>query len=308
MKIKMFLILVLIIFIIIFINTNCQPLSEVPVDSQYADMVEVKGGTFNMGGIDEPTSTPKDNVSVKDFYIGKYELSYSFWYSVKKWNNDNSKGYYLSNLGREGDSFDSNGNPTKKDGDEPSSTNEPVANITSIDARIWCNILSEKEKLTPVYYTDQNFKYVMKSNSLFNGQFYIKQDANGYRLPTEAEWEYAARYIDGTNWTKASYLSGASSDGLDAKSEVAVFGYYSKQTDVTKSAPVGSKKPNSLGLYDMSGNIEEWCEDYYDNSGYYVLKGGCWRNASSSCTVSYRAYNWRGTHQTYAGFRLARNY
>ncbi len=134
-----------------------------------------------------------------------------------------------------------------------------------------------------------------------------------YRLPTETEWEYAAR---GGNQSVGGRYSGSSN--LD---EVAWFSANSGG----KTHPVGLKKPNVLGLHDMSGNVYEWCQDWYaeeyhidfsvagliqdpkgpDNGTYRVLRGGSWRGGALDCRASYRSYFAPVYRLNLVGFRLA---
>lgn len=146
---------------------------------------------------------------------------------------------------------------------------------------------------------DDTQEFLKKLNTRFPGK--------NYRLPSEAEWEYAAR---GGALSKGFIYAG--SNNLD---EV---GWYEKNAERTN--PVGLKKPNELGLYDMSGNVWEWCADWYDE--YYfthqsdlketttsnlcrVLRGGAWRLDPHGCHVAYR-YDWHPEYRYLTfGFRIA---
>jgi formylglycine-generating enzyme required for sulfatase activity len=174
----------------------------------------------------------------------------------------------------------------------------PVEQVTWNDVIDYCNTRSLAEGLTPVYTRDGNT--ILWDSS-----------ANGYRLPTEAEWEYAAS--GGSNAAQTFRYSG--SDTLDD------VGWYDQNGGRTTHA-VGSKAPNSLGLYDMSGNVWEWCWDWYDN-GFYrnsppvnptgpengserVIRGGSWFFDDESCLIQHRGSRPPNT-RICIGFRLVRN-
>ncbi|KAA0259649.1 MAG: hypothetical protein EDM75_08215 [Chlorobiota bacterium] len=159
---------------------------------------------------------------------------------------------------------------------------KPVEEVSWYDAVEFCNKLSEKEGLQKAY-----------SGSGDN----IKCDfsANGYRLPTEAEWEYAAR---GGNQSKGYEYSGSSD--LDD-----VGWYYDNSGRETKE--VGRKQPNELGLYDMSGNVWEWCWDIYSDSGSNrVKRGGSWLDYADDCRVADRGNDDPDSRGDINGFRLVR--
>ncbi|MDD4157342.1 MAG: formylglycine-generating enzyme family protein, partial [Candidatus Cloacimonetes bacterium] len=173
--------------------------------------------------------------------------------------------------------------------------NRPVESISWYQAVEFCNKLSQKEGLTPAY--------------TFNGRnVTCNWNANGYRLPTEAEWEFAAR---GGNKSKGFTYAGSNS--ID---EVAW--YYSNSG---KTQPVGTKKANELGIYDMSGNVWEWCWDWKasyssgaktnpsgpDSGSSRVLRGGCWGNYARICHSAYRSDYYPDLSNYSYGFRLLRS-
>jgi len=180
----------------------------------------------------------------------------------------------------------------------------PVIEVTWYDAAAYCNWLSEKMGLTPCY---------RGSGKTIQCDF----SANGYRLPTEAEWEYAAR-----GGAKSLGFAYAGSDNPD---EVA---WYAANSGGVMH-PVGQKKPNELGLYDMSGNLYEWCWDWY-SADYYaaspaddpkgpasppvvltprgperVRRSGSWREDAQSIRVAFRSFDY-ATYVGDNGFRLVR--
>ena len=149
----------------------------------------------------------------------------------------------------------------------------PVESVSWFDAIAFCNRLSEREKRTPFY--------------RINGTEVTVLGGDGYRLPTEAEWEYACRAGSAT-----LYPFG------DNASALGEFAWYDKNSE-NKTHPVGQKSPNAWGLHDMLGNVWEWCADWYEakyyassppadppgasGASYRVIRGGGWRNAPGCC-------------------------
>lgn len=160
--------------------------------------------------------------------------------------------------------------------------NRPVETVTWKDAVSFCNDLSEKAGITPCY------------SFIHNGEIILDLTANGFRLPTEAEWEYACK---------------AGTTGI-RYGELELIAWY-KGNSGKATHPVGLKEPNSWGLYDMIGNVWEWCSDIYDETvygSYRIFRGGGWYDEERGCMATNR----RRSHPTSfkiddLGFRLARN-
>ncbi|MBV6444472.1 MAG: Serine/threonine-protein kinase PknD [Ignavibacteriaceae bacterium] len=247
------------------------------------ELVSVEGGTFRMGS-DEGDSDEKPihEVTLDSFLIGKYPVTQEQWESVMGKNPSYFKGSKL-----------------------------PVENIRWYDAVEFCNRLSELEGLDPYYIIREREATGFWKSLIDSTEIVIEcsGNSNGYRLPTEAEWEYAAR---GGNRSKNYIYSG--SNNID---KVAWYGGNSGG----KTYAVGLKQPNEIGIYDMSGNVWEWCWDCKGNytsprqtnpkgpsSGIgRVLRGGSCRNYARYCRVANRDYSMPDYRHSYYGFRIARN-
>ena len=161
----------------------------------------------------------------------------------------------------------------------------------------------------PMYYISWNDcqEFIKKLNQLTGINF---------RLPTEAEWEYAAR---GGNKSRGYKYSGSNTIGEVAWYRDNAYDGVGKNSPDYGTHPVGTKSPNELGLYDMSGNVWEWCSDWYGEyssssqtnptgptSGFYrVLRGCSWNNSARNCRVSTRTNDYPGIGDSNSGFRLA---
>ena len=231
-----------------------------------ADMVSVAGGTL-------PQSSELAGQTVAAFQIGKYEVTWGEWKSVRDWAVNN--GY--SDLAEVGDTYPSG-----------SADNFPVIKVSWYDVVKWSNARSEKEGLTPVYRVSGT---TYKSGEVAPT---VSASANGYRLPSEKEWEWAAR-------------GGVSSQGYtySGSNTISAVGWTNENSsDGTKA--VGTKAANELGIYDMSGNVWEWCEDVaYSNRR---IRGGSWLNGAGFAAVAYRDDGNSPDHRRYyIGFRLVRS-
>jgi formylglycine-generating enzyme required for sulfatase activity len=187
--------------------------------------------------------------------------------------------------------------------------NLPVERVSWYDAVEYCNRRSEKEGLTPAYMIDKNRSDPDNKSEADTIKWEVRWNraANGYRLPTEAEWEYAAK---GGNKDQTVFEY----SGSNSPDAVAWYG----DNSGGKTHPVGTKQPNSLGLYDMSGNVYEWCGDWYGSyasgsqtdpggpsSGTYrVIRGGGWYGSASGCAVAYRSNYYPFGRNNFFGFRV----
>ncbi len=283
--------------------------------------VKITGATVSTsvgsGPFVSASTTP---VTVDTFYMAESETTYADWYEVYTWATSTDRGdsvYTFINAGREGDDGTVGAEPT-------SGNTEPVTEISWRDALVWCNAASEKAGLTPVYYVEGTTEFTT-ANVLRVSEDYstaytgigkaelavINTSANGYRLPTEAEWEYAARGGDpdatAWNYTYAGTSNDSDSTEDDYLGNYAV--YYANSGYDT--ANVKSKKANSAGLYDMTGNVWEWCYDAHSSSSYqHISRGGGWGDSASDCTVALRwGYVMTDGYggYDYLGFRLVRS-
>ena len=227
------------------------------------------GMVFVLGG-KLPPSSPLGEKIVPDFYISRYETTWGEWKKTRAM--ASSKGYDILDSGK--------GNEDE----------HPVQNITWYDAVKWCNLKSESEGLTPVYTLSSGAIYKTGTQAPE-----INPQANGYRLPTELEWEWAAR---GGVSSKASDYSGSS--------DLNSVAWHAGNSKTAETQTVGTKWPNELGLQDMSGNVQEWCWDAHKN--YRRVRGGSFKDDSFACTITSSDFNIPERASANTGLRPARNF
>ncbi len=258
-----------------------------------AGMVLIPAGSFEMGDTfseGDGNELPVHTVYVSGFYLDRTEVTKAHWDEVYQWAIGHGYGFDSAGSGK--------------------AANHPVQTITSYDAVKWCNARSEREGRPWAYYTDEGLSQPYRTGQVTP---YVRWDA-GYRLPTEAEWEKAARgglsgkrfpWGDTISHSQANYYS-SSSYSYDISS---TRGYHPTYATggVPYTSPAGSFSANGYGLYDMAGNVWELCWDLYSRSyyssspgsdprgpssgSYRVLRGGSWLDGAWNCRSANRYGN-----------------
>jgi len=283
-------------------NVN-SALATVTAVTTPSDMALIPAGSFTMGdSLDGDSNAPLVTVNVSAFFMGKNEVTKALWDEVRTWGAANGYTDLATGAGK--------------------ASNHPVQTVSWWHAIKWCNARSQKEGLTPVYSVSGT---VMKTGTTAPT---VNWSANGYRLPTEAEWEKAARgglsgkrfpWGDTISHTNANFRN----DGAETY-RTGTTGYH--PTYLTGStpytSPVGAFAANGYGLHDMAGNVWEWCWDWYGASTYLnnatdprgaasgtdrVLRGGSWGFNAIYCRVAGRLNLAPSGTGSSIGFRVVRS-
>jgi formylglycine-generating enzyme len=284
------------------------------------NFVLVKSGNFLMGSSPDDTDWQNNESQhlvfiSRDFYICKYEVTVG---EFRRFVEESGWEQTLTAVQKDGirvwtgrkwmEKADASWeNPYMEQ-----SERDPVTCVSWYDAVEYCNWLSIMEGLTPAYKIDKNLadrKNYNKYHDTIKWTVTCNFLADGYRLPTEAEWEYAAR---GGHKSEVDYKYAGSSD-------IERVAWYRRNSG-HKTHPAGHKQPNELRIYDMSGNVEEWCWNWYgpypvltardpvgpSGGKYRVFRGGNWASNTVICRNAYRNTSPPTTVGVAKGFRLVR--
>ncbi|WP_141503238.1 formylglycine-generating enzyme family protein [Paenibacillus luteus] len=278
------LIVFFILAIMVVVSACSEEKDNKTLDDKPDNFVLVKGGPF----MNKKSNYYGEKVALSNFYISKYEVTQKEWMEIMGSNPSQFKGDHL-----------------------------PVEMVSWYDVVEYCNHRSIKEGLTPYYTIDKNKKDPKNTseNDHLKWTVTINTGANGYRLPTEAEWQYAA----GGGQKSKSYIYSGSNHADDVawywknagdKMLSGEWNWPLVENNHNQTKSIGAKKPNELGLYDMSGNVREWCWNGYGDSesnsnSTRVVKGGGWLGDVGELSyLSNFEANGMGPDQ---GFRVSRD-
>jgi formylglycine-generating enzyme required for sulfatase activity len=287
------------------------------------DFVLIENATAVLGDtLDGMRDALPHRVRLSSYWIARHEVSQTRWDKVREWGLAHGYPDLPTVIAR--------------------GPGHPATSVTWMDALKWCNALSEMEKLTPCYYQDNELTQVIRAGENYITSRQVNWDANGYRLPTEAEWEMAARGgLKGRRFPSGDELSpdeatytGAGDLAYDKGGARPAPQLIDARYPPT--SPVGSLRANPLGLHDMAGNVAEWCWDMYDKyygiaelssagdaasgaptlevtdpkgadfSATWVVRGGSWRHLADDARCASRTDYRDPCRSLHIGFRVVR--
>ena len=298
-----------------------EPAGEAEKKSSHPKLVYIEGGSFLMGDIladgDRAmlAETPVHEVELGSFLLSPYEVTIA---EFRKFVEETGFKTFAEKDGesRASEEMNKQGktqNPNWKAHGFEQTDRHPVVWVAWEDAIVYCNWLSRQHGLPAAY--DESTGHLLDKDGKVTTD--VRQ-VPGFRLPTEAEWEYAAkergkkiRFGNGKNVAISDEMN---FDARKAEKKYTIKGEYRAAT-----TPVGSFAPNALGFYDMSGNAWEWCSDtgvdypdkkvtnpYALNKGGHMARGGTWDSGAANCRVTTRINWWLNSMCAATGFRIAR--
>ncbi len=287
--------IIIMVMVIGLLMLGCENLSDSIESPNVGTLLSIPAGTFTMGSPGTESNRYDDemrhSVTLSAFYMGKYEVTQE---------------QYLAVMGNNPSDYDDNPATGEIQG------KRPVEQVSWYDAIVFCNKLSMMEKLEPAYSisgeTDpEAWGAVPTSDDAAWDAVSCDWNADGYRLPTEAEWEYVCRAGTTTTYNTGDTISDNT-------------GWY-KTNSNSRTHEVGKKSANAYGLYDMHGNVWEWCWDWYGrshgsesqidpkgaSSGFSrVERGGSWGSDAERLRSADRSFYYPSGRSSNLGFRLLR--
>ncbi len=292
---------------------SCASGTHVPPEG----MVLIPAGPFQMGdpfGEGHPSERPVHTVYVDAFFMDRYPVTKALWDEVYHWATTEG-GYVFNNQ--------EDTNPGRGTGGD-----HPVHSVNWYNAVLWCNARSEMEGKTPAYYLSSDRAEVYRSGIVDIRSDWVKWNA-GYRLPTEAEWEKAARggreglrfpWGNIIGHEQANFRATGAVFAYETPAEHTTPAYHPDYTRWPRTSPVGSFAPNDYGLFDVIGNLSEWCWDWWCREAYTpghrdnprgpteqgigrMVRGGSWSSDAGLCRLAARSFVAPETAAHHFGFR-----